>query len=320
MIQEDQKVLTLPIRVASIDVGSNALRFLAAELTNRADFKILSYDRHPLRLGHDVFLLGRMKDKTIDSALRCMKTFKSNLKNLNIEQYRAIATSAVRESSNGDELIIRMRERVGINLEIISGSEEARLIHLAVKQRFPLGNEKWILVDVGGGSVEVSLVDKKGILWSESHTMGAVRLLNMFEGPSQEPRKFKKLIEEYIQTIRIPNLIQGNKPAECIATGGNIEAIASLIDLSGQEGISRVPIQDLNNLIEKLSCLSYDERIRELDLKEDRADVILPASLIYKRLAVLAGSEEIIVPHAELREGVLLDLVDVLLHRTTKRN
>jgi exopolyphosphatase/guanosine-5'-triphosphate,3'-diphosphate pyrophosphatase len=193
-MRETQNMPSFPIRVASIDVGSNALRFLAAEFRDRKNFNVLSFDRYPLRLGHDVFLEGRMKDTTIDSAIRCLRTFDSYLKDLNIDKYRAIATSAVRESRNGDELITRLRERVGIHLEKISASEEARLIYQSIKKRFPFGNTKWVLVDVGGGSVEVMLANERDVLWSTSYAMGAVKLLNMFKKAKEDPTELKRLI------------------------------------------------------------------------------------------------------------------------------
>lgn len=304
--------IRFPINVASIDVGSNALRFLAAEFKNEKDYDLLSSDRYPLRLGHDVFVSGHMTDETISSAVSGLSTFSEQMAGLKVKRYRAVATSAVRESTNGEELVSRAREEIGLELEKISGSEEARLVYLSVKHRVPLGDGQWILADLGGGSVEVSLVDGDGVHWSESHTMGSVRLLEELAGSGDEPGRFKKLLQEYIQTLRIPAVIRDKKPAGFIATGGNIETIASLLSTQNRSTSSRVSLNDLRTLIEKLAGLPYRERIKKFNLKEDRADVILPASLVYERLAMLVGADEILVPHAELREGVLLDLIDGL--------
>ncbi len=311
-ISED--TVRFPLRIASIDVGSNALRFLAVEFKNKKEYDLLLSDRYPLRLGHDVFVSGRMTAETISSAVFGLSTFSDHMTRLKVKRYRAVATSAVRESTNGDELVKRALEEIGIELEKISGSEEARLVHLSVKHRVPLGDTQWILADLGGGSVEVSLVDEAKILWSESHTMGSVRLLEELAGSGEDPGRFKKLLQEYIQTLRIPAVIREKRPAGFIATGGNMETIASLLSTQERSTPVKVALTDLRMLIEKLAGLSYRDRIRELDLREDRADVILPASLVYERLAVLVGADEIIVPHAELREGVLLDLIDDLWH------
>ncbi|MBN2324683.1 MAG: hypothetical protein JXQ30_13195 [Spirochaetes bacterium] len=299
----------LPIRIASIDVGSNAMRFLAAEFEDKNTYTLLASDRYPLRLGHDVFVSGRMTDETISSALGGLATFSDHMSRLQVKRYRAVATSAVRESTNGDELIRRSHEEIGLDLEKISGAEEARLIHLSVKHRVSLGDKRWILADLGGGSVEVSLVDETGILWSESHTMGSVRLLEELSGSADKPGRFKKLLEECIQTLSIPAVILDKQPAGFIATGGNIETIASFFSPQESGTPAGVSLGDLRKFTEKLTHLSYRDRIKKLGLKEDRADVILPASLVYERLAMLAGAEEIIVPHAELREGIVLDLL-----------
>ena len=298
-----------PLCVASIDVGSNAIRFLAAEFENLTSYSPVFADRYPLRLGHDAFFSGRLTQNSIERAVTGLKGFADHIERLNIRRYRAVATSAVRESENGDILLARAREETGIEIESISSREEARLVLLSVKSRVRLGGKKWILADLGGGSVEVSLVTDTGILWSESYRMGAVRLLDELAGSGMEPGKFRMLLSEYVEKLHIPAAVWKKKPAGFIATGGNIETIASLVDQRGEGTTSMVNTNELGKLIEKLTGLSFTERVRELHLEEDRADVILPASLVYERLAVLAGAKQIIVPHADLREGLVLDLV-----------
>ncbi|HEX8905841.1 MAG TPA: hypothetical protein VF771_13405, partial [Longimicrobiaceae bacterium] len=164
-----------PLRVAAVDVGSNAIRFLAAEFTALGTYEVLEEERVPVRLGHDVFLTGRLTPEAMDAAVQAIAGFRARMEALGIENYRAVATSATRESRNGTDLVARIRREAGIELEVITGQEEARLVYLAVANRVGFGDDKWITVDVGGGSVEVSLVDASGILWSESHVMGSVR-------------------------------------------------------------------------------------------------------------------------------------------------
>ena len=168
---------TLPLRVAAVDVGSNAMRFIAAEFRGATEYETLAEQRMPVRLGHDVFLTGKLPREAMDAAVEAMKGFRRQMETLGIDHYRAVATSAMRESRNGGELVQRIRDEVGLELEVITGSEEARLVYEAIRATVPFGDHKWILVDLGGGSVEVSLVDAGGILWSESHVMGSVRLL-----------------------------------------------------------------------------------------------------------------------------------------------
>jgi exopolyphosphatase/guanosine-5'-triphosphate,3'-diphosphate pyrophosphatase len=304
--------VTFPVCIASIDVGSNALRFLAAEFYNSGQYNELASDRYQLRLGHTVFLSGKISGEAIESAVKGLKQFSEKIRELDIRHHRAVATSAVRESKNGEELVERVLDETGIELEKISGSEEARLIHRAVKNRVEFGDAQWIIADLGGGSVEVSLVDAEGILWSESHTMGSVRLLEELSVSGQEPGRFDKLLTEYISTLKVPSAVQTQTPAGFIGTGGNIETLGKLGGETDENGLIRLSVRNLNTLIKKLAGLSYHERMRELDLREDRADVILPAGLVFERIAGLIGVDEIIIPGVGLREGVALDLVDGL--------
>jgi exopolyphosphatase/guanosine-5'-triphosphate,3'-diphosphate pyrophosphatase len=226
---------------------------------------------------------------------------------------RSVATSAVRESANCDEFIARVAERSGLSLEVISGIEEARLVHLAVRRRVNLGRDRWLLADLGGGSVEVSLVDESGVLWSESHTIGSVRLLEELTQAGEEPGRFTELLGEYVAALRLPLAQAQRGLAGFIATGGNIEALAKLVEpsASGDEAV-RISADRLDEVIKTLSRLSFRERIERLGLREDRADVILPAALVYRRLCELAGCREIVVPFVGLREGLILDLAEEL--------
>jgi exopolyphosphatase/guanosine-5'-triphosphate,3'-diphosphate pyrophosphatase len=305
---------TFPIRVAAVDVGSNAMRFLAAEFRDATDYTTLAEQRMPVRLGHDVFLTGKLPPQAVEAAVQAMKGFRRQMETLGIDHYRAVATSATREARNGDELVQRVRDEAGLELEVITGSEEARLVYEAVRASVPFDDHKWILVDLGGGSVEVSLVDSGGILWSESHVMGSVRLLEELSVSGDEPGRFQRLLREYAATLQIPVIAQQWNPRGVIATGGNIEALAKLAGGSARRGkLTRLTLADLRGLIEMLSRLSYRQRVDELGLREDRADVILPASMVYERVVTVSGAEEVFVPGVGLKDGVLVDLVDDLV-------
>lgn len=302
-----------PLRVGGIDVGSNAIRFLAAEFTSPTDYRVLAETRAPVRLGHEVFLSGKLARETMEAAVEAIAGFRLQMHELGIEHYRAVATSATRESRNGEEFVARVRRETGIDLEVITGTEEARLVYEAVRAAVPFGKRKWLLVDLGGGSVEVSLVDAAEILWSESHTMGSVRLLEELAGSGEDPGRFQRLLEEYAATLRIPVIAKQWNPAGLAATGGNIEALARLVGAEpGRGRVARVPLAELRKAITKLSSLSYRQRVEQLGLREDRADVILPAAMVYERVASLVGVSEILVPAVGLKDGVLVDLVDDL--------
>lgn len=312
MADED---ISFPLRVACVDMGSNAIRFLAAEFANEHDYVTLQSNRVPIRLGHGVYLSGRLDRGAMDAAVQALAEFRAEMDTLGIRHYRAVATSAVRESRNGDQFVARVADETGIRLEPISGSEEARLVHLAVAETIPLGNRRWLLADLGGGSVEVSLVDQNGTFWSESHTMGSVRLLEELTESGTDPGRFRRLLEEYISVLRVPSAVAAGQIAGYIATGGNIESLAKLAGSRDEDGVSHLALSDLRSIIERLARMSYHQRVQELGLKEDRADVVLPAALVYAQLADLCGVDEILVPHVGVKEGVLLDLVNQLVSR-----
>jgi exopolyphosphatase/guanosine-5'-triphosphate,3'-diphosphate pyrophosphatase len=305
-----------PLRVACVDMGSNAIRFLAAEFTSESEYVALDSERAPVRLGHGVYLSGRLEAGAMDGAVAALAGFRRKMDSLGIEHYRAVATSAVRESTNKKEFIARVLDESGLRLEAISGSEEARLVHLAVARHVPLGNRMWLLADLGGGSVEVSLVDQNGTYWSESHTMGSVRLLEELTEAGAEPGRFRRLLAEYISVLKVPDMPEETQLAGYVATGGNIETLAKLGGFPDELSVSHLPVDTLRTIIEQLARLSYRERVDQLGLREDRADVILPAAMVYERLADLAGADEILVPHVGIKEGVLYDLASQLVgHR-----
>ena len=307
------RAVAFPFRCAAIDVGSNAVRLLAAEFSGHDAYKVLEELRSPVRLGHGVYLTGKLSPRVMEGALEVFADYRMRMDALGITHYRAVATSAVRESENGQAFLSRVRSKTGLTLSAITGSEEARLLHRAVRSRLDLSAGTWVLVDVGGGSVEVILADAAGVRWNESHTMGSVRLLEELTGGPEDPAHFLRLLTEYAGTLRIPAGLENERLAGYVATGGNIEALVGIALASrGSNGVGRLPLKDLSSLIQKLAALSFRERVERLGLREDRADVILPAAIVYERLARVAGAGEILVPFVGLKEGVLLDLAGSL--------
>jgi exopolyphosphatase/guanosine-5'-triphosphate,3'-diphosphate pyrophosphatase len=311
--EQPERAASFPLRVASVDVGSNAIRFIAAEFTGPAERTVLDEERRGVRLGHDVFVTGRLAPEAMEAAVAGLTDFRRRMERLGIEHYRATATSAVRESRNGADFVRRVREEAGLELEVITGWEEAQLVYDAIRSRVDLGRERWILVDLGGGSVEVSLASAAGIVWSESHTMGSVRLLEVLSSSGDAPGRFERLLREYAATLQIPAAAQHLRPAGVIATGGNIEALAKLGGRPPRGGrAGSITMDELRAAIAMLSSLSVPERMERLKLRADRADVILPAAMVYERVADLAGADEIQVPGVGVKDGLLLDLVEDL--------
>ena len=214
--------MPMPQRVAAVDVGSNAIRFFVVESDGRPDFLVLADERFPVRLGHGVFSTGELEDQATEEACRRLKVAADRMRDLSVGRYRSVATSAVRDSRNRRSFVRRVREKTGLKLEVISGAEEMRLVHAAVRRRVAMGKEIWAMVELGGGSVEIALVDGSHVTWSETHSMGAVRLMEMFRRENSEPKEFSRLIQEYATTIRVPPKVAAREVKGLIATGGNI--------------------------------------------------------------------------------------------------
>lgn len=311
-------------RVVAIDVGSNAIRYVAAEVSQAGTYLEIESERIAVRLGKDVFTRERrLTEATMRAGVAALVRIRRRIDDLGIAHYRAVATSAVRESRNGGEFVERIRRESGIHLETISGSEEARLVWLAVKSRLELGDDRWLMMDLGGGSVEVSVVDGGGILWSESHTLGSVRLLQAFEedrvpGSGED---YQTLLERYAHALKVPRAVAEWSPIGTIATGGNIEALADLAEAPvGDRGITELSMPKLREMTTMLANLTYEERVERLGLREDRADVIVPAAVVYERVAELANAQSILVPDVGVKEGLVLDLVDELRDEAAHSN
>ena len=297
-------------RVAAIDAGSNAIRFVVADFAGPLSYTIVHKVREPIRLGHGVFTDGGLDAQTMEQAVAAFCRFRSDIDALGVDRFRAVATSATREAANRDMFLDSIQARTGIALEPISGQEEARLVHLAVGSRVDLSEGRWILVDLGGGSVEVSLVDDTGILWSESYPVGTVRLLETLTAARGCHDSLLAWVRLQLRPLTIPPANEHPGPTAFAATGGNIEAIARLaLSYLDPLKIAILSATRLDAVIHMLSRMTVPERIRELELRPDRADVILPAALVYRHFARMVGTGQTVVPSVGVKEGVLLDVV-----------
>lgn len=295
--------------VGAIDVGSNAMRLGIAAPDDDGAPRLLQRYREPVRLGHDAFTTGVLSPQTMDEAVEAFHQFRRILDQHHVEKYRAMATSAMRDAANGGELITRIAEETGIELKLISGEEEARLVHYSICRRVDLSNQFTLLIDMGGGSVEVTLCDDGEVVSAQSFKIGTVRLLEML---GQEG-DFNTLLSEYLDGTRkkLREQIGRRKTDLCVATGGNAAALGELAcQLLGTESEKCISLSQLAQLIEKLAGLSFEARIRELGLRPDRADVILPAAMVFHDIMALAGAETMVMPDASLLDGVMLDMVD----------
>ncbi len=299
---------------AAIDMGSNAIRLLIVEQLPDTQRRKIVDMRSPVRLGQDVFLQGRITPENLLKVRQTMQRYRKLLDQYHVQKVRAVATSAARGATNKEALQQTVQEALGGPLQIISGKEEARLVVLAMKEKLSLADRNCLLVDVGGGSVEIILLKSGEIAFTQSYKIGTVRLLVLFS-QQQNPAAFFDLIDEYIASAKL--LLEQEMPAgriDCvIGSGGNIEALAHInagfFRAESEHGVNKISSKSMERIITRLSSLNYTERMHTFDLREDRADVIIPASLVYAKVMALAGNKAILVPGVGLKEGVLADLI-----------
>jgi exopolyphosphatase / guanosine-5'-triphosphate,3'-diphosphate pyrophosphatase len=303
-------------RVAAIDMGSNAIRFYVVETAGDSGYRVLENVREPIRLGGDVFLSGKIREDNLRRAEAAFRRFRQLLKTHGVQNVQAVATCATREAANADQLLSRLERASGIRVEVINGDEEARLIALAVGRKIPLEKKSALIVDLGGGSVEIAFVENGRITLTDSHNFGAVRLLDLLSSAEEDLRGAGQLLSEYMDLVgqKLSRRGNGKKAALFIATGGNIETIASMPEVGAQphpeyqETVVLRP-EPLRKLMEQLSGMSLKSRMERYGLREDRADVVLPACFVYHRIAELNGATEILVPRVSLKDGLILDLL-----------
>jgi len=305
-------------KIAAIDAGSNAMRMLVGNINEAGEPEPVENIRLPVRLGQDVFASGVIQEKTIQQAVDAFLHFRRVADRFGVARIRAIATSAMREAANSDILVDRIYRTSGIQLDTISGVDEARLIHLAVTHALSLRGKRAVLIDIGGGSVEVTISEDANIVSTESYDMGTVRLLQKLDGAGQDrfpshliPKPFGLLVREYAEAPRrrLEHEIGSAQVHLCIGTGGNVEDLGRLHQRIYKKPNDRlVTLSELRDLIEQLDRMSVEQRIRKFKLRPDRADVILPAAIVLQLIAHEAHIKEVTIPHVGLKDGVLLEM------------
>ena len=281
---------------AAIDIGSNAMRLLICniveEVGKETQFNKSALIRVPIRLGQDSFTIGEISDDNVDRMVDAMKAFKLLMKVHKVEKYMACATSAMREAYNGREVVELIAEKAEINIEIIDGKKEAAIIASTDLHHLLKTEQTYLFVDVGGGSTEFSLFSNGKMIASKSFKVGTVRLLNnmVHEVVWQEIDKWIVTNTEDYDDITL------------IGSGGNIN---KLFKMSGKQNDKPLSYMYLNNQYSILNNMTYENRISELALNPDRADVIIPALRIYLHAMKLSGARNIFVPKIGLSDGIV---------------
>jgi exopolyphosphatase/guanosine-5'-triphosphate,3'-diphosphate pyrophosphatase len=288
------------LRYAAIDIGSNAVRLLIADIThgdNGYGFKKNTLVRVPLRLGDDAFLDHKISERKIEDLLKTMSAFKNLMDVYQVSKYLACATSSMREANNGQEIVERIRERAGIDLEIIEGQREANIIYANhIEDNLDI-NKNYLYIDVGGGSTELSVFVNKTPVASKSFDIGTIRILDN-QDKEETWEEMKLWVKE--QTRYHKNLAG-------IGTGGNINKLYRMAN--EKEGMPLTFLK-LKALFNQLNSHSLKERIQVFGLNPDRADVIIPAAEIFITLMKWTGIKQVYVPRVGMADGIINLLIE----------
>lgn len=288
------------LRYAAIDIGSNAVRLLIADISlgnQRYEFKKNTLIRVPLRLGDDAFLNKEISARKIDDMVKTMSAFKNLMDVYQVSHYIACATSAMREATNGKEIVKIIKRKANINLEIIEGHREASIIAANHIEESLDENRGYLYIDVGGGSTELTVFINRKQVASKSFNIGTIRILDNQDKPEtwEEMKEWVK-----VHTKNYKNLA-------AIGTGGNIN---KLFRMSNEKDGHPMSFTKLKNLYNDLNGYSLKERIRVFKLNADRADVIIPASEIYLTLMKWTGIKQIYVPRVGMVDGIINLLIE----------
>jgi exopolyphosphatase/guanosine-5'-triphosphate,3'-diphosphate pyrophosphatase len=288
-------------KYGAIDIGSNAVRLLVAnvieEKNKEPQFKKSSLVRVPIRLGADAFVTGKISEENTNRMIDAMEAFKLIMKVHGVERYKACATSAMREAENGTEVINTILKKTEIEIDIIDGKKEAAIIFSTDLNELIESESTYLYVDVGGGSTEFTLFSKSRIVKSKSFKIGTVRLIN---NKKSENKIIFKEVQEWVEETT-----KNYKRISLIGSGGNINKI---FKMSGRDIGKPISYIYLNAQYQFLKNMSYKERISELSLNPDRADVIVPATKIYLSAMKWSGARKIFVPKIGLSDGIIKSL------------
>lgn len=296
------------MRLAAIDIGSNAARLLISDVIpgsrpSSPEFIKVALVRVPLRLGFDVFEKGEITPQRASNLIKTIQSYKLLMDVYNVRHLKACATSAMRDAGNGQEIIKKIKQETGIQISIISGQEEASLIN---ENHFADGltrDESYLYIDVGGGSTELTFFSDGKLIFKESFDIGTIRLLK-----NQVAEATWDKMKEYIKTKT-----KGFHHVSAIGTGGNINKIFSI---SKRKEGKPLPLDLLRDYYKEFSTLTIEQRMSLYKFREDRADVIVPALLIYINVMRWADADEIFVPKIGLADGLIHTLYEEVNNET----
>lgn len=288
------------MKFAAIDIGSNAVRLLLCNVIEngtKADFKKTELIRVPIRLGEDSFIKGRISTRKEEKLVTAMKAFRHLIDVYDSVDYRACATSAMRDADNRWDIINRIRKEAGLKVEIIDGKTEADIIYSNHIEEHLDKNNSYLYIDVGGGSTEITLFSKGKTIASQSFNIGTIRLLH-----DQVEKEYWNYFKKWVKEVT-----EGYRPLTAIGSGGNINKVFKMLRRKENKPLH---VTKLRSVYEMLTSYTYEERIKVLGLNPDRADVIVPATRIFLSVMKNSGAERIIVPQIGLSDGIVHQLYE----------
>ncbi|HQQ93138.1 MAG TPA: exopolyphosphatase [Bacteroidia bacterium] len=294
---------------AAIDIGSNAIRLLFCRVymvDGKPHFSKEELIRMPIRLGEDVFLQGKIAEPKIERLVTALRGFSELIKAYGVEDYKAVATSAMRDATNGAEIIKRIKSDTNMVVEIIDGKNEAALVFSNHIEQLLNPKSAYLYIDVGGGSTELTLYFNNKLIASRSFNIGTVRmLLDKVEKEEWEEMK-----------VWLKLNTNGVHPLSAIGSGGNINKI---FKMSGKKETKHLSYDKLKGFYEMLCSYTYQERMERFDLKPDRADVIIPAARIFLTVMKHGEIDKVFVPQVGLSDGLVHQLYETHRHKLKTR-
>ncbi|PKQ69752.1 Ppx/GppA phosphatase family protein [Raineya orbicola] len=281
------------MKFAAIDIGSNAARMQISSVLYHAEsisFKKVEYVRFPLRLGLEVFRNREISSAKEKDILKLLQAYKILMELHQVDDYLALATSAMREARNGTEIAEKVRKELDLRLQIISGDQESEIVNKGLLR--VLDDKNYLHIDVGGGSTEVTLFSQKKVLASKSFPVGSVRLLENAVS-AKDWQEMQNWVEKNIRDV-VPKIT-------AVGIGGNINKIWEL----ARKKSKSLTIKEIEEVVQRLSKYTLEELINEWELNPDRADVITPASNVYLSVMKWAKIKEILVPGLGLKDGIM---------------
>lgn len=304
-------------KLAVIDIGTNSIHMVLAEILPDASFKILDRFKDITRLGNGVFAARRLSDEAMTRALDVLKTLVTLARNKGFERIVAVATSAVREAQNGGEFVAMILEQTGLRVRVISGTEEARLIFLGVQNSIALPDGPILVVDIGGGSVELIVGNREGLIHGKSLKLGSIRLAEQCLPKTPPSESMMSALEDVVLS-ELRNALGSFKMKKfqsLVATSGMTGNVGEVVHLRQtgrplpQHNLATILLKDIRSLEAELARSSVKTRLAIPGLDPKRVDTLLPATVVLRCLLELSSLREVTLCDKAIREGVIYDFI-----------